>query len=167
VNTAYAARPMPQAEAAALEARFGLRLTARLSEANQALPHDISERLRVARLQALTRVPAKVATKQAQTASALVITHVGSGAMAARLLGDGQAPWWVRWGSLVPMVALVAGVIFIHEWNYREQITTAATIDAALLSDPLPPSAYTDPGFNEFLRTPDAEALDNPEPSAQ
>lgn len=158
---------MPQAEAAALEARFGLRVVARLSEANSELPHDISERLRIARQQAMSRVPAKTAARQAQTAQAIVVTHAGGGAAAAQLMGDGGAPWWVRLGSLAPVLALVAGVLFIHEWNYREQIATAATIDAALLSDTLPPAAYTDPGFDEFLRTPEAEAMADTVPAAQ
>ena len=30
----------------------------------------------------------------------------------------------------------------------------AAEVDAALLADDLPPEAYTDPGFGEFLKAP-------------
>ena len=40
---------------AALEARFGLRLTARLSESSDQLPHDVTERLRHARQLALAQ----------------------------------------------------------------------------------------------------------------
>ena len=39
----------------ALQARFALRVTAGLSEQSDALPHDIGERLRVAREQAVAR----------------------------------------------------------------------------------------------------------------
>jgi hypothetical protein len=42
----------------------------------------------------------------------------------------------------------------IQQWHARAQIDAAAEIDAALLSDSLPPSAYSDPGFAEFLNTP-------------
>ena len=45
--------PLTDAQREALEARFALRLTARLEDGVQALPHDITERLRVARLQAV------------------------------------------------------------------------------------------------------------------
>ena len=36
----------------------------------------------------------------------------------------------------------------------RRQVVAAAEIDAALLTDDLPPDAYSDPGFAEFLRSP-------------
>jgi hypothetical protein len=35
----------------------------------------------------------------------------------------------------------------------REQVVAAAEIDTQLLSDQLPPAAYSDPGFAEFLRS--------------
>jgi len=156
VNTAATFRPAMPTEAA-LEARFGLRVAARLSEANHELPHDISERLRVARQQALARIPAKVAARQAAQASGIAVVSMSGGSTTAGgfMLGDDRAPWWVRLGSLLPVLVLLAGIIFIHEWTDREQISAAATIDAALLSDSLPPDAYTDPGFDEFLRTPE------------
>lgn len=160
MNTATAVRAaLPATEA--LEARFGLRVAARLSEANRELPHDISERLRVARQQALARVPAKVATRQVAQASAVVSTGRGTAALG----GSDPTSFWMRLGGLVPLLALLAGIICIHEWTYQEQITAAATVDTALLSDALPPAAYTDPGFDEFLRTADADAaMDGPLP---
>lgn len=150
MNTASAIRADSPA-ASIMEARFGLRVAARLSEANRELPHDISERLRIARQQALARVPAKAALRQANAATATSVV----GRHGAAVLGGGPS-WWVRLGGLVPLLALLAGIWAIHEWNYHEQITAAAMIDTALLSDTLPPAAYTDPGFDEFLRTPEA-----------
>jgi hypothetical protein len=44
----------------------------------------------------------------------------------------------------------------------QEQIRTAAEIDAALLGDALPPAAYTDPGFAEYLA---AHPLITPQPT--
>lgn len=154
MNTASAVRADSPA-ANILEARFGLRIAARLSEANRELPHDISERLRIARQQALSQVPAKVALRQANTAAA---TSVAGGGRGGAVLGGGSPSWWARLGGLVPLLALLAGFWAIHEWTYHEQITAAATIDTALLSDTLPPAAYTDPGFDEFLRTPETVA---------
>jgi len=46
------------------------------------------------------------------------------------------------------------GLILIQQWHTRVQISGAAEIDAALLSDDVSPSAYSDPGFVEFLKTP-------------
>jgi Protein of unknown function (DUF3619) len=41
----------------------------------------------------------------------------------------------------------------ISQWYQNLQVQAAADVDMALLSDDLPPAAYTDPGFEEFLRT--------------
>ena len=69
--------------------------------------------------------------------------------------GHGDASsLWIKIGSVLPLIALVAGLILIQQWHVRAQIDAAAEIDAALLSDTLPPSAYGDPGFAEFLNTP-------------
>jgi hypothetical protein len=35
-----------------------------------------------------------------------------------------------------------------------QQIQAAAEVDAVLLADDLPPEAYADPGFGEFLKLP-------------
>jgi hypothetical protein len=49
---------------------------------------------------------------------------------------------------------LTAGLVLIERLNNHEQIYAAAEIDAVLLADELPPSAYSDPGFGEFLKLP-------------
>ena len=122
----------------ALEAQFGRRVAARLSGGTHALPHDIGERLRVARTQALARrrVPAR----------APVV--VASGGTAT--LGN---VWWTRLGAVLPLVALVAGLITISAWQEDQRASELAEVDSALLTDDLPPAAYTDPGFAQFLKT--------------
>jgi hypothetical protein len=62
---------------------------------------------------------------------------------------------WLRLASALPLVVLVAGLVLIQEYHDREQIAAAAEIDSALLADELPPAAYGDPGFSEFLRDAD------------
>ena len=42
----------------------------------------------------------------------------------------------------------------IRQLEADAEISTAAEIDAALLTDDLPPTAYSDAGFAEFLKTP-------------
>jgi hypothetical protein len=153
--------PPAEAEAQALEARFGLRLAARLNAGAADVPHDVSERLRVARLQAvgrarLARQP--VAAPVRQTAPSIQLVHVDpySGTLqgtVAMLDGDDQRDeaWWRRLGVTLLVVLMAMGLFGIDWWHTQEQIRTAAEIDAALLGDALPPAAYTDPGFTEYL----------------
>ena len=56
--------------------------------------------------------------------------------------------------AVVPAIALIAGLIAIRQLETDAEISTAAEIDAALLTDDLPPTAYSDAGFAEFLKTP-------------
>jgi hypothetical protein len=44
--------------------------------------------------------------------------------------------------------------VLIQQQHVNEQIAAAAEIDADLLTDALPPSAYGDAGFLEFLKAP-------------
>jgi hypothetical protein len=51
------------------------------------------------------------------------------------------------------MAMLVLGLMAIDHWTVREQVVAAADFDAQLLADDLPPAAYSDPGFAEFIRS--------------
>jgi hypothetical protein len=53
----------------------------------------------------------------------------------------------------LPLLLMVTGLIAIDQWTARERVLAAADIDAQLLTDSLPPTAYSDPGFVEYLRT--------------
>ena len=134
----------------ALQARFALRVTAGLNEATRELPHDVTERLKAAREQALER--ARLA-RRVETASQVQVG--GQGPVASLLWGAGpRTDWWLKLASILPIVALVAGFVLIANEHTRAQISTAAEIDAALLADDVPPAAYSDPGFVEFLKAP-------------
>jgi hypothetical protein len=131
------------ASAQALEARFAHRLAARLSEGAESADADISERLRFAREKALER--ARVARQAAAT------PIVGASRDGSAVLGDGGG-WWLKFTAVLPVIALVAGLVMIQQLHDNAQIATAAEIDADLLADDLPPSAYSDEGFAEFLK---------------
>lgn len=60
--------------------------------------------------------------------------------------------WWWRLASLAPLVVLACGLVVIDRLHRSEQILAAAEMDTVLLADELPPAAYSDPGFVEFLR---------------
>jgi hypothetical protein len=131
----------------ALQTRFALRVVSRLSEQSQRLPHDLSERLRVAREQAVVRAR-QVRLAQPVAAPAL---QVSQGSIAL-----GQPPsMWLRLASALPLMLLVVGLVLIQHLHSQAEIHAAADVDAALLADDLPPEAYGDPGFVVFLKQPE------------
>ena len=73
----------------------------------------------------------------------------------AAVLAGGPAsnPWWLRLGSLLPLAVLLAGLVLIDNQYTRAQIEAAVEVDAAILADDLPPEAYRDRGFVEYLRS--------------
>ena len=135
-------------DAAALELRFAARVAAGLNAQAAALPHDIAERLRFGREQALAKA------REARRLAAAGAPAVVGAARGAAVLGA-PAPWWQRAASVLPLLLLVVGLFFIRERMAQEQVQAAAEVDAVLLADDLPPSAYSDPGFAEFLKTPE------------
>jgi hypothetical protein len=137
----------PITDASVIEARLAARLAGGLTLRAADLPHDVTERLRFAREQALGR-----AREIRLAAPAAGVTLVGLSARGAATLG-GFVPWWTRAASVLPLLVLVAGLMMIDRWSVREQVLAAADFDSQLLSDSLPPTAYSDPGFAEFLRS--------------
>lgn len=156
MNTRSSNPSLTPGNAEALEARFGLRVAARLSAGASALPHDVNERLRVARRQALAvAAERRVAQTAASPARSAIVVSASPGGTAALLLGGGPShPWWNALASALPVLVLLLGLYGIGHWQQLEQIAAAADIDVALLGDDLPPSAFTDPGFAEFLLEP-------------
>ena len=126
-----------------LQDRFGLKTASYLSAGAAALPHDISERLRVARLQAVAQ------RKIVRQPAVQVVGYGGS----ATLGWGGGVSWWARVGSVVPLIALVVGLLSINSIQNDNRAREVAEVDAALLTDELPPAAFADPGFVQFLKT--------------
>ena len=129
----------------ALETRWALRLVGHLNARADGLPLDVQERLRFAREQALACAR--------ETRGAAVAGAVGVSSAGALLLGA-FVPWLRRAASVLPLLLLLGGLLVIQQWSSRERVLAAAELDTLLLADTLPPSAYGDPGFAEFLRSP-------------
>jgi hypothetical protein len=129
----------------ALEARLALRLVGHLNAQADRLPSDVRERLRFAREQALVRAR--------EARGAAVTGPVGVSRSGTLLLGS-LVPWLQRAASVLPLLLLLGGLLVIQQWASRERVLAAAEIDSQLLADTLPPTAYGDPGFAEFLRSP-------------
>jgi hypothetical protein len=68
--------------------------------------------------------------------------------------GDEGLNIWSRIGSFLPLIALVAGLATIKNFTDDDRANQLAEVDSALLADDLPPSAYADPGFLQFLKLP-------------
>lgn len=126
-----------------LQERFGLKLAAHLSDGSDALPADIAQRLRHARMQAVAQ------RKRARVRTAELVAQSGSSAI---LGGTGRPGLWQRMGMVLPVVALLVGLVAIDRLLDEKAARDLARLDAALLVDDLPPAAYADPGFQQFLR---------------
>lgn len=132
-----------------LQDRYALRIAAALTRQMQLQPrHDIDERLRFAREAALAR--ARELRRTAQAPAALAAG--GAAALLPGGAGDGT-PWWLRLSALLPLAVLAAGLLLIDRHYEQSQIDAAVEVDVALLVDDLPPEAYRDPGFVEFLKS--------------
>ena len=59
---------------------------------------------------------------------------------------------WRILASALPLLALVSGLMFIQTLQQDLAESDIASLDSALLLDELPPDAYTDPGFVQFLK---------------
>ena len=123
---------------------YGLRVAARLSGGAAELPYEVSERLRAVRVQALA--------KRKRVAGLKAASSVSSSGGAATLTGDENFSLWQLAASALPILALVAGLFFIHAFQNESRAKEVAEVDAALLTDDLPPSAYADSGFIQFLK---------------
>ena len=131
--------------------QFGRRLAQRLGESTSTLPHDISERLRAARVQAVSQFSAS----QRRPA---ILVQANQGA-AILSFGKDDGSLWSRIAGILPILVLLAGLVVMNVVTNENRANELAEIDSAILTDDLPPSAYTDPGFVQFLRA----HLDNQE----
>jgi hypothetical protein len=123
---------------------FAYKVRHALNEQLDDLPASTTDRLAQARKMALARkkahvdVPLSVRVAKAELA--------GAGGMLSRPFG-----WLGRMGMVLPLLALVGGLAGIYQYEQQERIADLAEIDAAVLSDELPLSAYLDHGFNAYL----------------
>lgn len=135
----------PQRLAEALIDRQGLKLTAQLRLGEEQLGYDVQERLRAARERALAQRKVEV------------LSHapgwVPQGASAALTWGgEDRMNLWGRLSGALALGALVLGLLGISDQLSEERARELADVDMALLTDELPPAAFADPGFLQFLK---------------
>ncbi|MGO4302777.1 DUF3619 family protein [Cupriavidus sp. RAF12] len=132
------------------ERRFACEIRSALDASADALPADISERLAAARRMALAAKKAEAPVRVPQLAL--------PGAHGPVFEEDEDTPMhragaWLRRLALVwTLVVLVVGLIGIYHWQQQKRVEELADVDAAMLLDDLPPTAYADQGFHVFLK---------------
>lgn len=104
------------------------------------LPASTVERLAAARKVAVAR-------KKPQ-AAALRLAQRSLAGNASSLL---SFAWLGRMGVALPLLALVAGLAGIYQYEEERRIAEIAELDAAVLADELPLTAYLDQGFNAYV----------------
>jgi hypothetical protein len=114
------------------------RIAKLLDEGTDGLSAEKRERLAQARRLALSR-------QQGRKAPALVPAWAGPFSRFTE-----QSIFGVRY--VVPMAALILGLLGVVYVNTSNVVSDIADIDAGLLTDELPISAYLDQGFDSWLK---------------
>jgi hypothetical protein len=128
------------------EINFAYRVRHALNEKLDDLPASTTHRLAAARQAAMARKKAHVEVRVTQSAT------VAAGAGGRGLL-DNPFGWFSRFSVVLPLLLVVGGMIGVYQYEQQQSIAELAELDAALLSDELPLSAYLDHGFNAYLET--------------
>jgi hypothetical protein len=116
-----------------------------LDESAHQVSANTAERLASARKIALSRKKQGVAVS-AYVAQPALTSYGGTSSSS-----HNRWSWLGRMGLVVPLAALVFGLIGAYQFEQQQQIMDSASIDAEVLTDDLPISAYLDHGFDAFL----------------
>jgi hypothetical protein len=116
---------------------FAYKLRHALNERLDDLPAATTDRLAAARRAALAR--------KKPEAPAGWLQRVFAGAH------DGRGTVWAgRMSVAVPLLATAIGLASLYQYEQKQHIAELAEIDAAVLSDELPLTAYLDQGFDAY-----------------
>ncbi len=118
---------------------FAYKVRHALNEQLDHLPASTTDRLAAARKSALSRKKADSGVHIAQRRLAGGLGKLFNFELAGRV------------AVAVPIMALVIGLAGIYEYEEEQRIAEIAELDAAVLSDELPLTAYLDQGFNAYL----------------
>lgn len=127
------------------ELDLAYKLSHALDESANKVSANTAERLASARKVALSR------KKQGVAAPAFVAQPTLASYGSTPSSSNSRWAWLGRMGMAVPLAALVFGLFAIYQFEQHQQIMDSASIDAEVLTDDLPISAYLDHGFDAFL----------------
>jgi hypothetical protein len=119
--------------------QFGRSVARRLSAGTDEMPYEVRERLRAARVRALH-------LRKQEAVAPVVIGRDGAAMLGERSIFN-------RIASVLPLLVLAGGLVLIHSVQSDRRASELAEVDTALLTDDLPPAAYADPGFVQFLKS--------------
>lgn len=125
------------------ELNFAYKVRHALNENAENLPAATAERLSSARKIALSR-------KKPESRLRVFVPRLAVAGETGRFF-DSTSAWLGRVGIAIPMVVVALGLTSIYQYEQQRRIKDLADIDAAVLSDDLPLSAYLDHGFNGYL----------------
>lgn len=127
----------------ARDINFAYKVRHALNENVDSLPVATVDRLAAARKIALSRKK-KDAPTRALVTQGVLAGHAG---------GFFRQPlsWIGRLGVAAPLILGVAIFVGMYQSAQQQRISELADIDAAVLADELPLSAYVDHGFNAYL----------------
>lgn len=128
------------------ELQFAYRVKRALDESLDHLPESTTQSLAEARRVALARkkvAPLHVAVVAPQFTLA--------GAMGGGFQQPQSLSWLSRLSVAIPLLVGVLLFAGLYEHEHKQRISELAEIDAGVLSDELPLSAYLDHGFNAYL----------------
>ena len=131
------------------ELEFVQELRRALDESAASLPSATTVRLSAARKAALARKKAEPVLVRAPALAAAGVGAIGGvpGGLPAPRRRSALARFALAW----PLAALVVGLFAIAYVEDQQRTAELADIDAAMLSDDLPLTAYLDHGFNAYL----------------
>lgn len=130
-----------------LALRFAHKVRQALNESMQQLPPERLEALAAARKVALR------AQKQEVRVAAIQWNMRPAHAHGVRQMPAGAPGWLSRVGLTMALFLIVgASVTSLYQMERSHRIAELAEIDTAVLVDELPISAYSDHGFNAYLK---------------
>ncbi len=127
------------------ELQFAYRVKRALDANLEHLPESTTQSLAEARRVALAR------KKKTAPVRAAASQFVLAGASGGNFTPSTSFSWLGRLGVAIPLLAGVMLFAGLYEHEHKQRISALAEIDAGVLSDELPLSAYLDHGFNAYL----------------
>jgi hypothetical protein len=127
----------------AKDLNFAYKVRHALNENLDDLPSPTTNRLASARKMALSR------KKKENPLRVAIARHAMAGNVNS-VFGE-HLSWLNKMSMAIPVVVLAVGLVGIYQTEEARRIKEIADIDAAVLSDDLPLTAYADHGFNAYL----------------
>jgi len=133
------------------ELEFAYSVRRALDERLNSVPESAMDRLAEARKMAIARKKPESAVHVRAAQRRLAGAGAGGSTSRSSNPFNDSLSWLVRVGIAIPLIVLIIGAFGIYKYEEARRIDELAELDAAVLSDELPLSAFLDHGFDAFL----------------